>query len=389
MLEDVLIKIRSRLEESAFDAILVFGLDNIEYLSGAPLIFPYNYPDKFIAVFWPQGEEPVTIIPVEWESSFVNMSWMTRTRQYTEKPSNISTVVEAVAHLARSTVRKTGTIGIDMNRIQNSLYRTLEGELVDFELASCDEWLKGLRMTKTPSEVNLLQKCAYKTDHAIFGQAHHVLVTRPGSEMSLSEGLRVHALERGLDEVGHHSIAQVASGPNIQKFWPLSPRYGVGLERTPKPNEWVRLELKASLNGYWSDGARMLTMGPPTRDQSESYGNLVGLRKAAMNLIRPGIKANQIHGAMKAEAAERGIELVSDIGTGHGVGVAPREPPYLNSSDETEIERDMILVIAPVIKDKNGALLTSKDTIQVTENGAKIMGWYKDWREPYIANYTL
>ena len=29
-----------------------------------------------------------------------------------------------------------------------------------------------------------------------------------------------------------------------------------------------------------------------------------------------------------------------------------------------------------------------KDTVIVTGEGARVVGWYKDWREPFTANYT-
>ncbi len=31
----------------------------------------------------------------------------------------------------------------------------------------------------------------------------------------------------------------------------------------------------------------------------------------------------------------------------------------------------------------------SKDTVRVNDEGCRLVGWYLDWREPYVANYTL
>jgi hypothetical protein len=41
-----------------------------------------------------------------------------------------------------------------------------------------------------------------------------------------------------------------------------------------------------------------------------------------------------------------------------------------------------------VVKGANNELMMSKDTVIITEESAKIIGWFKDWREPFIANYT-
>lgn len=387
-MEEVIEKIREKLEDSNYDAIMVFGADNIQYLSDAPLIFPYTFPERYMAVFWPRDGEPICICPEEWTSSFLNMSWMTKTRQYTERMDNITTVAEIVESIASSTVRKTGKIGVDMDRVPSKLFDKIEEELSEFELVSCDDWLRDIRMVKTRSEIEKLKDIAYRTDHALLAQAHHVLVTSVGSEMGLSEGIRVHAMERGIDVVGHHSVAKVASGPNTKKLWPLAPMYGIGYDRKSKAHEWVRMEMKTVLDGYWCDASRMLTMGTPTEEQKKTYGDLVDLRKIALKNIKPGKKAKDVYKAVKAEAVERGTKLLNALGVGHGIGVKDREPPFLTESDETELKPGMVLVLDPIVKNQNGEILRSKDIVVITEDGAKVVGWYKDWREPFIANYT-
>jgi Xaa-Pro dipeptidase len=44
----------------------------------------------------------------------------------------------------------------------------------------------------------------------------------------------------------------------------------------------------------------------------------------------------------------------------------------------------MVLVLDPVIRDSDGQFWQSKDTVVVTAGGNQVIGWYKDWREPYI-----
>jgi hypothetical protein len=44
----------------------------------------------------------------------------------------------------------------------------------------------------------------------------------------------------------------------------------------------------------------------------------------------------------------------------------------------------MVLVLEPVVRGPEAALLGAKDTVVVTETGCRLVGWWKDWREPYI-----
>jgi Xaa-Pro aminopeptidase len=289
MIEEVTEKVRAALNESGYEALLVFGPDNVQYLSGAHLPFAYSYPDRSMALLWPRDGEPVCVCPVEWESSFKNLSWIGETVGYTEMPADHSRVVGSIVELTEKKGVSTGKMGIDLDRVSVSLYKALDEALPNAELSSCDGWLRELRAVKTRKELELLEDLAYRCDHTIFGVAHHVLVTSTRSEMSLSEEIRVHAMERELDVVGHHSVGPSASGEHARKYWPLAPNYGIGFDKHLKPGEYVRMELRTSLDGYWSEGARMIAMGRPTEEQLEAYGALVELRKAEMATIKPGV----------------------------------------------------------------------------------------------------
>jgi Xaa-Pro aminopeptidase len=388
MKEEIINKVKTSLTETAFDAILVFGYDNFQYLSGAYLHFPPSFPERYMAIFWPKNEDPVALLPHEWESSFLNLAWINKTRTYLENPGNPGSIVEAAANLVKNTVRKTGKIGIDIQRTSINLYNRLEETLEEFELVPCDMWLMTLRMIKTRKELELLEKVALKTDHAIAGQAHHVLVKQASGEMNNTEGIRIHAIERELDEVGHQAIAQVTTGENSKKFWPGAPNYGIGYDRVPKQHELMRMELLATQNGYWGNGARMLTLGIPTEKQLERYEGLVTLREAAVQSIVPGATGKKVYEAIKQKATENGIKLIPNLVLGAGVGVTNHEPPYISEAEETELKPGMIMILTPIVKGPNEELMMGKDTIIVKENGAKTVGWYLDWRVPFIANYT-
>jgi len=389
MKEEIIGKVTGSLAESSYDAVLVFGYDNIQYLTGAYLHYPPSYPDRYMAVLWPKDGEPVCIVPQMWESSLLNLSWITETRAYREEPGEPLAIVEAAAALVKDNVVETGTVGVDTERMPLSLYQRLEETLLNHEIAPCDEWIAGLRSTKTPGEQEFLEEVAYRTDHAISGEAHHILVTAIGSEMGESENIRIHAIERELDEVGHHAIAKANTGPHAKKFWPLAPKYGVGYDRKGKHHELVRMELNATLDGYWSTGARMLVLGEPSDAQSAAYGNLVALREAAERLLKPGARACDVHGAIMEEAGKVGAEVVPKLALGHGVGVSVYEPPYINAADETPLAPGMVLVLSLAIYGPEGELVMAKDTYIVTEDGSRRVGWHKDWREPFIANYTF
>jgi len=388
MKEEIIEKVNTALETEGYDALLVFGYDNLQYLTGAYLHFPQVFPDRYMAVFWPKDEQVTCITPHEWESSFLNLSWVNKTRTYTEKPGSSSSIVEVALLLTKNTVRKTGRIGVDVNRIPLNLYYRLETALEDFQLVPCDDLLRDLRIKKSPKELELIEEVARKTDHAIAGQAHHVLVVQANGEMNNTENVRIHAIERELDEVGHHAVAQVVAGTNAEKWWPGAPMYGIGFNRIPKHHEWMRMELVATVNGYWCNGTRMLAMGEMTEEQKADYHKLVTLRETVQESLKPGVKASEVYDTVKEVAAEKGITLEPKITLGAGTGVSNYEPPYISGADETVLEPGMVVIFNPVVHGTNEELLMNKDVFVITEDGNKILGWWKDWREPFISNYT-
>jgi Xaa-Pro aminopeptidase len=127
-----------------------------------------------------------------------------------------------------------------------------------------------------------------------------------------------------------------------------------------------------------------MILGEPTSEQREAYDWLVFLRETALRYIQPGRKACEVFQSVKSEAEKANVPWVAELGLGHGIGVTPNEPPFLADWDETPLQENMVLVLAPVVETPQNSLLYSKDTILVTPSGCRVLGWYKDWREPYI-----
>jgi Xaa-Pro dipeptidase len=377
-------KIVAAVKGSTFDAVLVTGADNFAYMAGAAIPFLALYPDSPVAVIWPSSGDPTVIAPEEWEETVATLSSVKKTRTYS---GGVDAFAKAAADALKA--KKDARIGIDLLRVPEATLQLLKKLLPEAEWVSCDGLIRELRAVKTEEELELLEDAAYRVDHGIFGTQHHVLITSTRSEMSLGEEVRVHCLERGLDVVGGHSVSQGAGGPNTAKFWPRAPYYGIGHEKKLQAGEYVRIEARYSLDGYWGTGSRLMTQGYPTAEQREAYGHVVALREAALAAMKPSAKCSEVYEAMKAAAKDRDAKLVEGLALGHGIGVADVEAPYLSAKDDTRICAGMALVIRPVVEGPKGELLWSSDTVIVEDDGPRVVGWYKDWRKPYVANYTL
>ena len=382
-------KVNRKLAATEFDGIVVVGADNFQYLTGAPLPFLHNALDRYVAVFWPKKGEPECICPSQWESTIRKLSWIKQVHSYIESGDNVKAATDALKEIVRK-VRAGGIIGIDMGRCPTVLFENLRDTLGELRLQNCDGLLSELRMNKTQEEVQLLSDVAYRTDHGIQGATHHIIITAPRTEMAFSEEVRVHCIERGLETLGYHQLSSIASGENSKQFWPYAPFFGIGGgEKELREHETLRIEMRSSIEGYWSDAARMVMMGEPSPEQKTAYDGLVALRTVAVDAMRPGVKCSEIARIISEEAKRRGIDLIEELGFGHGVGVTTHEPPYVCESDNTPLEPGMIIVLDPVVYGSRKEIMRSKDTVLITDSGCKILGWYKDWRTPFIPARVL
>ena len=94
--------------------------------------------------------------------------------------------------------------------------------------------------------------------------------------------------------------------------------------------------------GYYSDIQRNACIGEPSTLQRELYDAALEGLDAALSVIKPGIRAAEVHQA----AADRmgkidpKFSVIRNVFAGHGLGLHTHEPPYL---DPTGPQADIIL----------------------------------------------
>ncbi len=378
---------------SGFDALLVTGPDHVQYLTGALLPFlPYR-PDLTVAVWWPARGEPTVLSPLAYQATIRQAGRIPRVIGYSADEA-YGNLADAVAGLAGPLASQDASIGVDAARTPAALFQALVTRLPDRRLSSADALLERVRMVKTGPEADLLEDIAYRTDHGLNGYFHHIIVQNPPpSLLTAAENTRIHCMERGLQLVGYYTCAQVAAGDQARQFFPRCPSYGhnYGYSATPKLalDQIVRFAVRTTDQGYCGDAGRIFIYGEVLPEQDLVYQHLILLRDAVLSRLVPGACCAGVYHAVVDLAARQGMELISVIGLGHGVGACAVEPPFLTADDETTLEAGMVLVIDLAVRGPAGEIVRNKDTVVVDPGGARIVGWWKDWREPYIPGLAM
>jgi Xaa-Pro aminopeptidase len=133
----------------------------------------------------------------------------------------------------------------------------------------------------------------------------------------------------------------------------------------------VSYDIGLVYEGYCSDFGRSVIVGEPRPEFLRHYKMLREARDAAVNRIRPGVMAREVHGEIRRVFAEYGWDRPGEGEAlfGHGIGLDLHEPPLINQWDDSPLRENLVLALEPRAyrKDVGGRI---EDMVQVTAEGA-------------------
>jgi Xaa-Pro aminopeptidase len=233
-----------------------------------------------------------------------------------------------------------------------------------FELAPADGLVERLRLIKEPGEVELL-RAACGLNHRIMRALPDVLT--PG----MSEAEAAWAIERLFREAG----AEGLSFPSI-----------VGVDRNAAlphaiPGDakigrecLVLVDAGCRLSGYCSDQTRTFWVGrEPSERFHETKRLVVNAQKAALEVIRPGVKMAEAYNAARRVFEDAGVAEQFTHSLGHGIGLETHEGPSLSPRVEGVFEPGMVVTVEPGLYDTAWGGVRWEYMVVVTEEGCKTL----------------
>ncbi|MDR5708818.1 MAG: Xaa-Pro peptidase family protein [Armatimonadota bacterium] len=247
---------------------------------------------------------------------------------------------EGPARAAQEAVRAVGrvrTVAVaDDLRADHLLL--LQELLPDARFTLASSLLAPLRMRKDPEELDALRRSAAAADAGVLAAARSC---RPGvSEHEVAEAAGTAMKQAGAEEV---LFTLVASGPNS-----AFPHHRTSL-RPLQAGEPVLVDLGSRVWGYCSDLTRMVLLGPPPESYREVHGIVEEAVQAALEVIRPGIPLGEVDRAARQVIAKAGYADRFVHRTGHGLGLAPHEPPSVTEPNPTLLCEGMVFTVEPGI----------------------------------------
>jgi Xaa-Pro aminopeptidase len=381
-MDEIKTKINSKIYSKDLDANIIFGVDNFTYVSRIILPFAVNFPDKKIAIINTKNGKNTIVCPFDWMVAISDQGWKDDLVYYDE---NEGTPPKAFAKKLLKLIKEmeltNSKIGIDDSRISIELMGILEKSLPKVTWVPTDNILKEARLIKTQHEIDLIESAANQSELGIITALMHLegTVDVPGYTVEeFTERVRVHVFEFGGTGAGH---VATQFGADAQMFY--SPQRG-----NVQYGQLARIDITNHLSGYWSNAGRMAVIGNPTQEQEASYQENRKLKSAAIEMLREGVSCADVYRTVKRVANEEGISFVESAGVGHGVGVSHYEPPFINESNQTLLQNNMVVALDIYTLGPIGELIHSKDIYKISGGQPQLLSWYKSWDNLYAVTGT-
>lgn len=275
---------------------------------------------------------------------------------YEDVPFDVGVVSQCLRELGL----ERGRIGFELgeNERLGLPYRDLQALVRDHPGLTPEDagpLVQGLRAIKSPFELAALRRAAALSLEAWASSLGRCRVGMTNQEIAGIVGAELAAAGSDVNVVGHVSVGNGLAG------------------RTPyQPGEVVWCDFGGTSTGYQADMARRAVFGPPTEDHLETHRRISDVLEIQMAAIGPGVPAREVARAASDRLAGLGFAALGPRKrVGHGLGLAPAEPPSLSLADDTVLLPGMVVTPEPRFNLESGEKVHIEEMVVVTENGCE------------------
>ena len=171
-------------------------------------------------------------------------------------------------------------------------------------------------------------------------------------------------IEFGGEELSFQPI--VASGPNSSM-----PHYNDD-KRVIEEQDIIVLDFGCRYKGYCSDTSRTVFVGEPTDEMKKIYEICLRATTEAKKAVREGITAEEVDKVARDIITNEGYGQYFINRTGHGIGLAVHEAPYIKNGNKQILENGMCFSIEPGIYIPGKFGMRIEDIVMVDGDKARV-----------------
>ncbi len=146
-------------------------------------------------------------------------------------------------------------------------------------------------------------------------------------------------------------------------------------DRKVRANEFLKIDFGVTFQGWKTDITRTLILGRPTLVQRKLHALLLKAQSRAAHGIKAGIPARELDALARDVISRAGFGKAFIHSTGHGVGRAIHEAPFLSPGPKGDrlLRVGDVITIEPGIYIPNKLGLRVEDMYVVTKTGGRCL----------------
>ena len=255
-------------------------------------------------------------------------------------------------------------IGFEERYLPFAEYAKIEAGLsASTEFIPVNSLVEELRKVKSPEELCKIRKAAQITVKTL---QYINNIIKPGiKEIELAGEIEHFIRHNGAMGAAFEII--VASGPNS------SFPHHLTSQKKIKRNEPVLIDMGINYEGYKSDLTRVFFLGKMESLLQRIYSIVLSAHDAAIEKIKPGIKAQEIDLTARNLISKEGFGEFFGHALGHGVGLEVHEGPSISKRSNEILEEAMVFTVEPGIYLPGKFGVRFEDTVIVTKKGCEVL----------------
>ena len=358
-------KAQALMVRQELSGLLLMTEPEVRYFSGFQTLF-WQSPTRPWFLFVPAAGKPIAIIP-EIGAALMRQSWLEDIRTWSAPAPDdegISLLTKLLSPLAKSKARIGVLKGHETSlRMPLGDWERLVASLSGLEIADATGLVQGLRMVKSPAEVDKLAHiCALGS--ATFSRVPE-LVTEGQPLEETFRNFRREALAHGVDDVPY-LVGSAGEGGYIDVISPPT-------RRPLQAGDVLMMDTGCTWDGFFCDFDRNWAVTSADDLSKRAYDVLWRATEAGLEAACPGNSFRDLFNAMRAVIAEMD-DSGGDVGRlGHGLGMQLTEQPSIAVFDDTVIEENMVLTLEPSLRYGDGLMMVHEENIVIRARGAELL----------------
>lgn len=345
-------KTKKVIRKKNLEALIVFSPADIRYLSN------YTQLAGSALVLLPLEHQPLLLIDQDWD--------LLRAKEVSSIPETRATadLVKEIPRIIKAfNIRENvGVVGWSI--FPTPIYLAIRSSFPNVSFQDATEIVADLRMIKSQAEIQLIEKAAEITDEGV--KAATEAIADGKTEVEVSKAAEI-AMRVGGADTEPSFYPCVGSGHRTTLIVPLP------TEKKVQNGELVLMDLGGRYKGYCGDISRTKICGTPKKEQKDLFEVVYQMNREAIEAVKPGVKAFEVHEVAKRVARESGYkdEDIKHM-TGHGIGLEVHEGPILET-ETTELVPGIIHSIEPGLYIPGIGGIRVEDMVLVTDTGRKVL----------------